>query len=189
MLETILSQRGVAMIRPRYRRSVPDCDRQSADGETLKHALGVGTGMSQSDWTDAIVGERMAVDQQFASEVRDSPFSNQEWGLIMTAAEFDIVDADNPETARIVPDTSKLTGIMPEVEKMDGAMGAPGSAGGSGGDGVFSSVKDALGVGGDGGGSDRTEDAEELLERYAEMLHSHLVEKGRWEQVCIAYQE
>ena len=149
--------------------------------------------MSDSDWTDAIVGERMAVDQQFAAEVRDSPFSNQEWGLIMTAAEFEIADADDPENARIVPDTSKVAGIMPEVEKMDGAMGgAAGGAGGSGGDdgGVFSSVKDSLGLGGGGGGgSDRTEDAEELLERYAEALQEHLIEKGRWEQVRIAYQE
>mgnify|MGYP006286931801 FL=1 len=151
--------------------------------------------MSESDWTDAIVGERMAVDQQFATEVRDSPFSNQEWGLIMTAAEFDIADADDPENARIVPDTSKVAGIMPEVEKMESGMGgAPGGGrggGSKGGDGVFSSVKDALGVGGGGagGGSDRTEDAEELLERYADALQQHLVEKNRWEQVRIAYQE
>jgi hypothetical protein len=150
--------------------------------------------MSQSDWTDAIVGERMAVDQQFSSEVRDSPFSNQEWGLIMTAAEFDIVDADDPEEARIVPDTSKVAGIMPEVEKMDSGMGgAPGGGRGGGGDsgGMFSSVKDALGMGGGDGeaGSERMGDAEELLERYAEALQEHLVEKGRWEQVRIAYQE
>jgi len=152
--------------------------------------------MSESDWTDAIVGERMAVDQQFAAEVRDSPFSNQEWGLIMTAAEFEIVDADDPENAQIVPNTEKVAGIMPEVEKMDQGMGgAPGGAGGSGGggggDGVFSSVKDALGVGGggDGGEPERIDEAEALLERYAEALQDHLTEKGRWEQVRIAYQE
>ncbi|MFC6736170.1 DUF5799 family protein [Halolamina salina] len=150
--------------------------------------------MSDSDWTDAIVGERMAVDQQFAAEVRDSPFSNQEWGLIMTAAEFEIADADDPEDARIVPDTDKVAGIMPEVEKMERGMGgAPAGAGGDSGgdgDGVFSSVKDALGVGGDGGGEpDRMDEAEELLERYAETLQEHLIEKGRWEQVRIAYQE
>ena len=147
--------------------------------------------MSQSDWTDAIVGERMAVDQQFASEVHDSPFSNQEWGLIMTAAEFDIVDADDPDEARIVPDTSKVAGIMPEVEKMDQGMGGGPAGGGSGDDGMFSSVKDALGVGGgdDGADPERMEEAEELLERYAERLQEHLVEKGRWEQVRIAYQE
>ncbi|MFW5939483.1 MAG: DUF5799 family protein [Halolamina sp.] len=146
--------------------------------------------MSQSDWTDAIVGERMAVDQQFAAEVRDSPFSNQQWGLIMTAAAFEIADADDPENARIVPDAAKVEGIMPEVEKMEGGMGGPGTGadrGASGG--TFSAVKDALGFGGDGGGADRTDEAEALLERYAETLQQHLVEKGRWEQVRIAYQE
>lgn len=146
--------------------------------------------MSESDWTDAIVGERMAVDQQFAAEVRESSFSNQEWGLIMTAAEFDIVDADDAENARIEPDTSKVAGIMPEVEKMDRTMGGgPGTAAGSSDSGgVFSSVKDALGVG-DEEESDRMDDAEALLERYAEMLQAHLVENGGWEQVRIAYQE
>lgn len=148
--------------------------------------------MSDSDWTDAIVGERMAVDQEFSTEVRDSPFSNQEWGLIMTAAEFEIADADDAENARIVPETTKVAGIMPEVEKMSQGMGAPGSAAGRGGDddGVFSSVKKSLGFGGgDDDGADRLEDAEALLERYAEALQAHLEEKGRWEQVRIAYQE
>jgi len=165
----------------------------SSEGETLKHTLGVRVDMSESDWTDAIVGERMAVDQQFAAEVRDSAFSNQEWGLIMTAAEFEIVDADDPENARIVPDTEKVAGIMPEVEKMERGMGGPGGdRGGEDDGGMFSSVKDALGVGGDGndgGEPDRIDEAEALLERYAETLQEHLIEKGRWEQVRIAYQE
>ncbi|MFD1568075.1 DUF5799 family protein [Halolamina litorea] len=149
--------------------------------------------MSESNWTDAIVGERMAVDQQFAAEVRESPFSNQEWGLIMTAAEFEIADADDPDAARIVPETAKVAGIMPEVEKMGGAMGGPGGpAGDRGGDddgGMFSSVKKGLGLGGGDDGSDRLEDAEALLEQYARTLQEHLVEQGRWEQVRIAYQE
>ena len=38
-----------------------------------------------SEWTDAIVGERMAVDNQFTDRVTASRFSSQEWGLIMTA--------------------------------------------------------------------------------------------------------
>lgn len=159
-------------------------------GETLKRALGIGGAMSQSDWTDAIVGERMAVDQQFAAEVRDSSFSNQEWGLIMTAAEFEIADADDPENARIVPETSKVAGIMPEVEKMDSGMAGPGTAaGGDDSGGVFSSVKDSFGLGSGDDGADRLDDAEELLERYAATLQEHLIEKGRWEQVRIAYQE
>lgn len=160
--------------------------------ETLIRTLGIAWGMSGSDWTDAIVGERMAVDQQFSSQVRESSFSNQEWGLIMTAAEFEIENADDPEEAKIVPDASKVEGIMPEVDKMDQRMGgAGGPSGGSNGGGIISSVKDALGVGGgeDGADPERLAAAEDLLERYAEALQTHLEEKGRWEQVRIAYQE
>lgn len=149
--------------------------------------------MSESDWTDAIVGERMAVDQQFSSEVHASSFSNQEWGLIMTAAEFEIEDADDPEAARIVPDTSKVAAIMPEVEKVGQRMGGPGGPGGREEKrGITSTVKNALGLGGgddDGADPERVEAAEELLQAYAATLQEHLEEKGRWEQVRIAYQE
>jgi hypothetical protein len=149
--------------------------------------------MSNSNWTDAIVGERMAVDREFSPEVRDSQFSNQEWGLIMTATEFEIEDADDPEAARIVADTSKLPAIMPEVEKMSQRMGGMGGAPGgsqSKGKGIVSRVKDALGGGG-GSGPDpeRTAAAEKLVQQYADALQEHLEEKGRWEQVRIAYQE
>ena len=43
-------------------------------------------------WTDSITGARMQVDKQFQQQVRDSEFSNQQWGLIMTAVEFRIDD-------------------------------------------------------------------------------------------------
>ena len=147
--------------------------------------------MSGSDWTDAIVGERMAVDQEFSGEVRESSFSNQEWGLIMTAAEFEIENADDADAARIVPDTSKVAAIMPEVDQMDQRMGAAGGpGGGNDSDGIVSSVKDALGMGGDDGpDEERVAAAEDLLQRYADALQTHLEEKGRWEQVRIAYQE
>lgn len=148
--------------------------------------------MSQSNWTDAIVGERMAVDQEFAEQVRASQFSNQEWGLIMTATEFDIEDADDPKAGRIVADTSKLPAIMPEVDKMQESMNqfGGGAKSESKGKGIVSRVKEALGGGG-GGGSDaeRVRAAEELVQRYADTLQEHLEEKGRWDQVRIAYQE
>lgn len=148
--------------------------------------------MSGSDWTDAIVGERMAVDQQFSSEVHDSSFSNQEWGLIMTAAEFEIENADDADAARIIPDTSKVGPIMTEVEQMDQRVGAAGArSSGGDGNGIVSTVKDVLGLGGGDEGPDeeRVAAAEELLQRYADTLQTHLGEKGRWEQVRIAYQE
>lgn len=156
-----------------------------------------------SDWTDAIVGDRMQVDQQFNERVRGSEFTNQEWGLIMTATEFEIEAADDPEAARIVADTDKLPQIMPELEQMSDGMGGMGGApggpgggpgGGGGGGGLsdaISGIKDAILGGGDGGGvdQDRLAAAEDLTQEYAETLQDHLERRGKWEQVRLAYQE
>lgn len=148
-----------------------------------------------SDWTDAIVGERMAVDQEFNEQVAASQFSSQEWGLIMTATEFDIENADDPEEARIVADTSNIPQIMPELGDMReqmAAMGGGGAGNSGGSDGVIDSLKDALGLGGGGGdGVDQEElqAAEQLVQEYAERLQQHLESKGKWEQVRVAYQE
>ncbi|TKX54701.1 hypothetical protein EXE42_06190 [Halorubrum sp. SP3] len=152
-----------------------------------------------SEWTDAIVGERMTVDNQFNERVAASRFSSQEWGLIMTATELEIEDADDPEAARVVADTSSLPAIMPELEnlrsQMSGMGGAPGGggagdSGGSGG-GVVDSIKGALGLGGGSGGpsDEELEAAERLVQEYADELQAHLEEVGKWEQVRVAYQE
>lgn len=147
-----------------------------------------------SDWTDAIVGERMAVDQEFNDQVAASRFSSQEWGLIMTATEFDIEDAADPDGARIVADTSNLPQIMPELgnmrEQMAGMGGAQGgTSGGSGG--LIDSLKGALGLGGGGDDVDQEDlqAAEQLVQQYADQLQKHLQSKGKWEQVRVAYQE
>ena len=52
-----------------------------------------------SEWEDMIVGDRMTVDNEFTDRVQASQFSNQEWGLIMTATELDFEAADDPEAA------------------------------------------------------------------------------------------
>jgi hypothetical protein len=158
-----------------------------------------------SEWTDAIVGERMTVDNEFNDRVMASRFSSQEWGLIMTAAEFEIENSEDPEAARIVADTSNLPAIMPELENVrsqvaamgggggpGGAGGGSGGPGGGAGGGILDSIKDALGLGGSGGGGasdEELEAAERLLEEYAEELQAHLESVGKWEQVRVAYQE
>ncbi|MGZ0746132.1 MULTISPECIES: DUF5799 family protein [unclassified Haloparvum] len=148
-----------------------------------------------SDWTDAIVGERMAVDQEFNEQVAASRFSSQEWGLIMTATEFDIENATDPDEARIVADTSNLPQIMPELGDMREQMAAMGGAAGGnsgGSSGVLDSLKDALGLGGGGGDEVDQEElqaAEQLVQEYADQLQQHLESKGKWEQVRVAYQE
>ncbi|XVH31387.1 DUF5799 family protein [Haloferacaceae archaeon DSL9] len=148
------------------------------------------------NWTDAIVGERMTVDQQFQSRVTESMFTSQEWGLIMTATDLEIDDADDPENARIVANTEKVPSIIPELENIRSQMGAMGAGGGSSGGssgGLVDSVKNALGLGGGSGSNgvdqERLEAAEQLTQAYADRLQAHLEEKGRWDQVRIAYQE
>lgn len=146
-----------------------------------------------ADWTDAIVGERMRVDREFAPRVDESRFSNQEWGLVMTATEFDIENADDPDRARIVADTDKVPQVLPALNEMSKGMGAMSGAGTDEGDsgGLLSGIKDSL-LGGGGGGTDdsgKLEAAERLTGEYAEELQRHLEENGKWEQVRIAYLE
>jgi len=141
-----------------------------------------------SNWTDRIVGDRMAVDREFNDRVRNSEFSNQEWGLIMTAVDFDIEHADDPDQARIVPDTESLPQMMPELEKVQ--QGMPGGPGGQrqqdSGTGVLDAIRGALGMDGDDE-ADRLEAAERLVDEYADTLQAHLEADGKWEDVRRAY--
>ena len=137
------------------------------------------------DWTGRIAGERMTVDKQFADRVEASSFSNQQWGLVMTAVEFDIEGPDDPETATLVADTSKLPSIMPELDKVGqgGPMG--GESRQSEGGGLLDGVKAALGIAGGGSDDDdRTEEAEQLAQAYADELQTELESNGRWASVC-----
>lgn len=149
--------------------------------------------MTDASWNDRIVGERMAVDREFSSRIANSRFSNQEWSLIMTATEFEIEDAGDPERARLVANTEKVEQILPELENVRtqaGAMGAPTGADRGSGGGFVAAVKSALGLGADGGDHEaEREAAEELTQEYAETLQSHLESNGRWDAVRTAAAE
>ncbi|WP_318569985.1 DUF5799 family protein [Salinigranum marinum] len=144
-----------------------------------------------TDWTDRIVGDRMTVDREFNDRVMASEFESQEWSLIMTAAEFDIENPEDPDAARIVADTEKLEGMMPHIEEASKrqrsmAGGSPGS--GSDDGGVFDTVKSALGLGnGQGDQEAKLAAAERLVQEYADELQSHLEANGKWEQVRQSY--
>jgi len=144
--------------------------------------------MTERAWQDLIVGDRMAVDQEFAQQVTDSQFSRQEWGLIMTAVEFEIENPGEEDQARIVADTSKIEQVMPELENIRtqmNSMGGGGAGGGTQGGGVFDSVKDALGLGGGGSGvdQDRVDAAGRLAQEYANELQQRLESQGKWAKV------
>ena len=148
--------------------------------------------MSGRQWTDRIVGDRMAVDREFAGRIEASQFSRQEWGLVMTATEFEIQFPEDDERARLVADTEKLPAVIPELDRIrsqTGAMGADG-AGGSGGrsagesGGVFGTIKRAFGLGGSGGTDDETvRAADRLAQEYATELQRRLEDRGKWAEI------
>jgi hypothetical protein len=142
-----------------------------------------------SNWTDRIVGDRMAVDQEFNDRVRASEFSNQEWGLVMTAVEFEIEDADDPERARIVADTESLPQMIPELENVQqgtGPGGAGGQSGADSGTGVLDAIRGALGMD-DGDDAEKLDAAERLVDEYASALQQRLEDEGKWDEVRQSY--
>jgi len=150
-----------------------------------------------SHWTDAIIGERMAVDGSFSDRVTASQFSTAEWDLIMTATDLEMEDAEDPEAARIVADTSDVATIIPELESIraqTAAMGGgPASEGRTASGGVVDSIKRALGLGsddgddGDGVDQEKLAAAEQLTAEYAEALQTHREEADRFDQARQAY--
>lgn len=140
------------------------------------------------NWTDRIVGTRMAVDREFEERLQQSEFERQEWGLVMTAVEFDIENPEDPDTARLVGNTENLPAVVPELERIanENPMGGGGSKKQSGG--VLGSLKSALGM---GGGKDKFDEsklqaAEALVAEYTDMLQARLEENGRWAEICEA---
>lgn len=77
----------------------------------------------EDDWTDRLAGARMRVDQQFQDKLVESEFTSQEWGLIMTAVEFEVEYADDPEKARLRANKEKLEEIIPELQNIQKEMG------------------------------------------------------------------
>lgn len=144
--------------------------------------------MTDDSWRGRIVGARMTVDDEFSDRVEASSFSRQQWSLIMTATEFELHHADDPEQARIVANTNNLDAILPELENIEQQMGgmAGGPGGSESGGGVLDSISNALGLGGGGDdGVDESQRAEaaELVQAYGDMLQQHLEETGRWEEI------
>ena len=141
-----------------------------------------------TSWTDKIAGARMQVDQQFQPRVQDSQFSNQQWGLIMTAVEFEIESPERPEEATLVANTKNIKHILPELDNIPQGMGgAPQASGRSNGGGVLSRISGLF-----GGSSGKSQGVDEerltaattLVDAYAEQLQTFLEEQGRWEQLC-----
>ena len=143
------------------------------------------------DWTDRLAGARMQVDQQFQDRVAESEFTSQEWGLIMTAVEFEIDDPGDPEAARLVADTSKFGDIVPELENIKQEMGAQQPPRETGGEGILGRLRQLFGSSGEETTTDeeRLDEARSLVEAYASALQRHLEARGRWEEIREAARE
>jgi hypothetical protein len=141
--------------------------------------------MDERDWTDHIVGDRMTVDTTFADRVEASGFSRQEWGLIMTAVEFDITDPQDPDEARLVATTDNLEAVLPEIERV-AEMERRATGGGGGDGGILDTLRGALGLddGDDGPDEEDVAEARRLTQAYADELQTHLHDRGRWTEVC-----
>jgi hypothetical protein len=138
--------------------------------------------MSTRAWQDRIVGDRMTVDQEFTDAIESSQFSRQQWGLIMTAVEFDIENPES-ESAALVADTEKLPHVMDELDDIDART--PMAASDDSGGGILDSISGLFG----GGGDDHDEQlaaAERLADHYAEQLQTHLEEQGKWDEIRAA---
>ncbi len=146
-----------------------------------------------SEWTDQLAGARMQVDQQFRDRVIDSQFSNQQWGLIMTAVEWEVHDADDPESARLVADTSNLSEIVPELDRISKQMGGPAGpvdeGGGTGIAGQLRGFLDDLTRNSGGGGEAQLREAERLVQEYAVELQTFLEQRERWDTIRTAAAE
>jgi hypothetical protein len=145
-------------------------------------------------WSDRIVGARMAVDSEFSTQVDQSVFSRQEWGLVMTAVDFDIENADDEAAAELVAKTDRLEDVLPELERAREAQAA--MAGGrdpdSGGGGVLDDIKNALGFGGNDAeeiDEDQLREARQLADAYAVELQQYLESNGRWGEIRQVYVE
>jgi hypothetical protein len=140
-------------------------------------------------WTDMLAGARMQVDQQFQERLEQSDFTNQEWGLVMTAVEFEVLNADDPEEAQLVAEREQIRQIIPELDSIQREMGGAARPVESNpdGSGMFGRIKQYLGFLSDDT-SDETDQerlatAKVLVDEYTEQLEAYLRERGRWEEV------
>lgn len=145
--------------------------------------------MNERGWRDLIVGDRMRVDERFASEVSRSGFSRSEWGMIMTAVDFEV--RGEGDDAELVADTDNVDAILPELDEIVERMSAnpPRSSGsplanllGGGGASIVKSVRSSLGLQ-NGVDPERRQEAVRLANDYAAALQGHLEERGRWEEI------
>lgn len=140
-------------------------------------------------WTNQLAGARMQVDQLFDDRIQDSMFTNQEWGLVMTAVEFEITDPEQPSEAELVANTENIKEIIPELDRIQKQMGGsptPVDSGPSGG--LFGRLQQYIeGLktnSREGNERQKQETAIALVEDYTVELQDYLEHQGMWDDIC-----
>lgn len=134
---------------------------------------------ASNSWEELIVADRMAADREFQERVRASSLSNQAWGLVMMAIEFEIEQPEQPDQAHIAVNSEQLGSVLPAMKEVDEQLPHGESSSDSG---LLDSVRDLFGSG--RSDDDRRDEAEQLAREYAQLLRRQLEENGKWEQVC-----
>lgn len=139
--------------------------------------------MSERSWKNLIMDDRMTIDQEFAPRIQASPLSQQQWELILVAAEFKVEHPENPEEASIVADTSGFPQITPHLDQLPDWTGQGETT--SGVRGFLDTIRGLVDFRREEDIKEETlREGESLAQDYADALESHLRERGKWEKVC-----
>ena len=128
------------------------------------------------DWQSTIAAQRLEVDREFHPELEASTLSRQSWELIMTAAEFEITDTEDPAEADLRVNLDRLDSVLSAIKRIEAEAG-----GSTPSVGLLDRLLGVIRP------SQRTspyaEEAERLAEEYASRLHEELLRTGQWERV------
>lgn len=144
------------------------------------------------EWTDKLARARIQVDKEFHEEVKRTQFTEQEWGLVMTAVEWRVANPDDPEHARLVAETDNVKDILPQLTRIrrdvETAAAGPDAARqrslAEGFSGWINGFVEMLSRAVTSESTDsRVEDAETLAAEYAERVQDYLERRNRWDEV------
>ena len=150
-----------------------------------------------SHWTDAIIRERMAVDEEFEMNIADSEFTKQEWNIMMSMLDLKITNVDDPENAQVGANMEKLPEILKKMESVEtrpnqsaADTGEPKGIAGKLRAKLFGvKVGDVISFdrGDDEIDAERLQTAEQLVDDYLSNLQSQLETRGSMARACTAY--
>jgi hypothetical protein len=150
-----------------------------------------------SHWTDAIISERITVDEEFEMNVAESEFTKQEWDTIMSMLELRMENVDDPENAQVSADVERLPQILKNMGSVEMRpsqsgtnTGEPKGIGGKLREKLFGvKVGDVINLdrGDDKINEGRLRTAEQLVEDYLNELQTQLEKTGSMARACSAY--